>query len=101
MFEGDVRVLLSVAHFSFKLQNEAFEVENRNADNVLARDSGLNPGTRSWEVERENVNIEHGIGDGAFGLVARGTATNLPGINGRMTVTIKRLEGILLGTKLV
>ena len=91
-----------MAHFSFKLQNEAFELENRNADNVLARDSGLNPGTRSWEVERENVNIEHGmLGDGAFGLVARGTATNLPGINGRMTVTIKRLKGILLGTKLV
>ena len=90
-----------MAHFSFKLQNEAFELENRNADNVLARDSGLNPGTRSWEVERENVNIEHGIGDDAFGLVARGTATNLPGINGRMTVTIKRLKGILLGTKLV
>ena len=93
--------MLSVAHFSFKLQNEAFELENRIADNVLARDSGLNPGTRSWEVERENVNIEHGIGDGAFGLVARGTVTNLPGINGRMTVTIKRLKGILLGTKLV
>ena len=91
-----------MAHFSFKLQNEAFELENRNADNILARDSGLNPGTRSWEVERENVNIEHGmLGDGAFGLVARGTATNLPGINGRMTVTIKRLKGILLGTKLV
>ena len=91
-----------MANFSFKLQNEAFELENRNADNVLARDSGLNPGTRSWEVERENVNIEHGmLGDGAFGLVARGTATNLPGINGRMTVTIKRLKGILLGTKLV
>ena len=101
MFEGDVRVLLSVAHFSFKLQNEAFELENRNADNVLARDSGLNPGTRSWEVERENVIIEKVIGGGAFGQVARGTATNLPGREGRITVAIKMLRGILLAPTFV
>ena len=56
----------------------------------------LNPATRSWEVERENVIIEKVIGGGAFGQVARGTATNLPGREGRITVAIKMLHGILL-----
>ena len=56
----------------------------------------LNPATRSWEVERENVIIEKVIGGGAFGQVAQGTATNLPGREGRITVAIKMLHGILL-----
>ena len=39
----------------------------------------LHPGTRSWEVERQNVTIEKVIGKGAFGQVAQGKASNLCG----------------------
>ena len=131
MFKGDVRVLLCAVYFSFKLQNEALELETSISDDVLHRDPGLdmplseirleerehteptqsnlemneyaplNPGTRSWEVERENVIIEKIIGGGAFGQVARGTATNLPGREGGITVAIKMLRGILLAPTFV
>ncbi|XP_066025219.1 fibroblast growth factor receptor 4-like isoform X2 [Pocillopora verrucosa] len=53
----------------------------------------LHPGTRSWEVERENVTIEKVIGKGAFGQVAQGKASNLRGREETMTVAIKMLKG--------
>ena len=37
----------------------------------------LHPSTRSWEVEKQYVTIEKIIGKGAFGQVAKGTATGL------------------------
>ena len=55
----------------------------------------LHPGTRSWEVERENVTIEKVIGKGAFGQVAQGKASNLRGREETMTVAIKMLKGTL------
>ena len=119
--------LLSVAYFSFKLQNEALDLEGSNDNNSdLCRWPGthilmsrirseeredaeptldnleineyatLNPGTRSWEVERENIIIKKIIGDSSFGQVAQGTATSLPEREGRITVAIKMLYGILL-----
>ena len=55
----------------------------------------LHPGTRSWEVERQNVTIEKVIGKGAFGQVAQGKASNLGGSEETMTVAIKMLKGTL------
>nr|XP_058945534.1 hemicentin-1-like isoform X2 [Pocillopora verrucosa] len=52
----------------------------------------LHPGTRSWEVERENVTIEKVIGKGAFGQVAQGKASNLRGREETITVAIKMLK---------
>ena len=53
----------------------------------------LHPSTRSWEVPRENVIIEKVIGQGAFGQVAQGTASQLRGREGTTTVAIKMLKG--------
>ena len=55
----------------------------------------LHPGTRSWEVERQNVTIEKVIGKGAFGQVAQGKASNLRGSEETMTVAIKMLKGTI------
>ncbi|XP_068733578.1 fibroblast growth factor receptor 4-like isoform X3 [Montipora capricornis] len=48
--------------------------------------------TRSWEVTREDVKVEKIIGKGAFGQVAKGTATNLPFHSGTKTVAVKMLK---------
>jgi len=53
----------------------------------------LHPGTRSWEVPRENIIIEKIIGKGAFGQVAQGKASQLRGREGTVTVAIKMLKG--------
>ena len=53
----------------------------------------LHPGTRSWEVPRGNVIIEKIIGRGAFGKVAQGKASRLPGKEETITVAIKMLPG--------
>ena len=53
----------------------------------------LHPGTRSWEVPRENVIIEKIIGNGAFGQVAQGKASQLHGREETVTVAIKMLKG--------
>ena len=53
----------------------------------------LHPGTRSWEVPRENIIIEKIIGKGAFGQVAQGKASQLRGRDGTITVAIKMLKG--------
>jgi len=52
----------------------------------------LHPGTRSWEVARENVIIEKIIGKGAFGQVAQGKASQLRGREETTTVAIKMLK---------
>ena len=46
-----------------------------------------------WEVPREKVTIERVIGTGAFGLVARATATDICGTRGPKTVAVKMLKG--------
>ena len=53
----------------------------------------LHPATRSWEVSRENVIIEKLIGQGAFGQVAQGRASQLREREGTTTVAIKMLKG--------
>ena len=55
----------------------------------------LHPGTRSWEVPRENVNIEKIIGKGAFGQVAQGKASQLRRREETITVAIKMLKGAM------
>ncbi|XP_068733319.1 proto-oncogene tyrosine-protein kinase receptor Ret-like [Montipora capricornis] len=52
----------------------------------------LNPGTRSWEVKRQFVMIDKVIGQGSFGQVAQGRASELPWIAGTITVAIKMLK---------
>ncbi|XP_020600918.1 proto-oncogene tyrosine-protein kinase receptor Ret-like [Orbicella faveolata] len=52
----------------------------------------LHPSTRSWEVEKQQVTIEKIIGKGAFGQVAKGTATGLRGRPGKTTVAVKMLK---------
>ena len=56
----------------------------------------LHPSTRSWEVEKQHVTIEKIIGKGAFGQVAKGTATGLRGRPGKTTVAVKMLKGKIL-----
>lgn len=51
------------------------------------------PGTRSWEVPRESVIIEKIVGRGAFGQVAQGKASQLPGLKETTKVAIKMLKG--------
>ena len=53
----------------------------------------LHPSTRSWEIPRNNVTIEKVIGKGAFGQVAKGTATDLRGSAGKAAVAVKMLKG--------
>ena len=52
----------------------------------------LHPSTRSWEVEKQHVTIEKIIGKGAFGQVAKGTATGLLGRPGKTIVAVKMLK---------
>ena len=52
----------------------------------------LHPSTRSWEIEKQHVTIEKIIGKGAFGQVAKGTATGLRGRPGKTTVAVKMLK---------
>ena len=52
----------------------------------------LHPSTRSWEVEKQHVTIEKIIGKGAFGQVAKGTATGLRDKPGKTTVAVKMLK---------
>ena len=53
----------------------------------------LSPLTRSWEVTREKVKIEKVIGTGAFGQVAKATATEICRAPGQTTVAVKMLKG--------
>ena len=53
----------------------------------------LHPATRSWEVSRENVIIEKVIGQGTFGQIAQGRASQLQGREGTTIVAIKMLKG--------
>ena len=53
----------------------------------------LNTATRSWEVQRKNVNIDKVIGKGAFGQVAKATIVDLPGRSGETVVALKMLKG--------
>ena len=60
----------------------------------------LHPGTRSWEVLRENIIIEKIIGKGAFGQVAQGKASQLRGREETIAVAIKMLKGTRISLRL-
>ena len=51
---------------------------------------------RSWEVKRNEVEVEKIIGKGAFGQVAKGTAKNFPLMSKATIVTIKMVKGKFL-----
>ena len=53
------------------------------------------PENQSWKVPRVSITIEKVIGQGAFGQVAKGTASQLRGVEGTTTVAIKMLKGNL------
>lgn len=53
----------------------------------------LHPGTRSWEVPRENIIIEKITGSGSFGNVAQGKVSQLRGTEETTKVAIKMLKG--------
>ena len=53
----------------------------------------LNPLTRSWELNREQVKILKVIGKGAFCQVAKATAWNISGNEEYSTVAVKMLKG--------
>ena len=56
----------------------------------------LNPsfsGDIEWEIPRANLKIEKVIGRGAFGVVSRGLALDLPGKPGWTVVAVKSIQG--------
>ena len=53
----------------------------------------LHPSTCSWEIPRNSFSIEKVIGKGAFGQVAKRTATDLRGRPGNTPVAVKMLKG--------
>ena len=72
---------------------EATTVNNETQHVVQSADyAPLHPSTRSWEVEKQHVTVEKIIGKGAFGQVAKGTATGLRGRPGKTTVAVKMLK---------
>ena len=74
-------------------QTEATTVNDETQHVVQSADyAPLHPSTRSWEVEKQQVTVEKIIGKGAFGQVAKGTATGLRGRPGKTTVAVKMLK---------
>lgn len=56
----------------------------------------LNPlfsGDLEWEISRANLNVEKVIGRGAFGVVSRGLALDLPDKPGWTVVAVKSVQG--------
>ena len=49
--------------------------------------------TRSWELDRANINVIKIIGKGAFSRVGKATAAEIPGTRGELTVAVKMLKG--------
>ena len=56
----------------------------------------LHPSTRSWEINREQVNIVKVIGKGAFSEVAKATIWNIRDNQEYITVAAKMLKGKML-----
>ena len=56
----------------------------------------LHPSTRSWEINRGQVDVIKVIGKGAFSEVAKATVWNLRGNQEYVTVAAKMLKGVKL-----
>ncbi|XP_022801984.1 proto-oncogene tyrosine-protein kinase receptor Ret-like [Stylophora pistillata] len=50
------------------------------------------PGDPEWEIPRARLNVEKVIGRGAFGVVSRGLALDLPGKPGWTVVAVKSVQ---------
>ena len=50
-------------------------------------------GDQEWEIPRGNLNIEKVIGRGAFGVVSRASARDIPGKSGWTVVAVKSIRG--------
>ena len=62
----------------------------------------LHPSTRSWEIDREQVNIIKVIGKGAFSEVAKATLGNSRDEQECITVAAKMLKGVMvIGSKTI
>ena len=64
-----------------------------------SRGPGVNPtfsGDAEWEIPRANLNVEKVIGHGAFGVVSRAMALDLPGRPGWSLVAVKSVQGTLI-----
>jgi len=79
-----------------RLQNVSEERGNNVSLNASqsSQYAPLHPSTRFWEVPRQHVTLEKIIGKGAFGQVAKGTATDFRGRPGKTLVAIKKLKGV-------
>ena len=79
-----------------RLENVSEDRGNNVSSNVSqsSQYAPLHPSTRSWEVPRQHVTLKKIIGKGAFGQVAKGTATDLRGRPGKTLVAIKKLKGV-------
>lgn len=55
----------------------------------------LQPFSRSWEINRERVEIIKVIGKGAFSQVSKATAWNIRGNEEYTTVAVKMLKGVI------
>ena len=53
------------------------------------------PGDPEWEIPRARLDVEKVIGRGAFGVVSRGLALDLPGKPGWTVVAVKSVEGYI------
>ena len=49
--------------------------------------------TRTWELDRANINVVTTIGKGAFSRVGKAAAAGIPGTRGELTVAVKMLKG--------
>ena len=64
-----------------------------------SRGPGVNAtfsGDAEWEIPRANLNVEKVIGRGAFGVVSRAMAWDLPGRPGWSLVAVKSVQGTLI-----
>jgi len=68
-------------------------VSSANTSQISGQYAPLHPSTLSCEIPREHVTIEKVIGKGAFGQVAKGTATGLRGRPQKTLVAVKMLKG--------
>ena len=78
-------------------EEERLQDDINNTSELSAENSEYAPPVplkRFWEVTREHVNVEKIIGRGAFGQVAKGTATGLRGRPRERQVAVKMLKGI-------
>ena len=61
---------------------------------VKSEYASLNPSRRCWEIPKKNVTLKEVVGKGAFGQVAKATATGLHESPNETLIAVKMLKGI-------